>query len=136
MANEGTCAKCASPVAAGDRFCRQCGKAQVFVEMAVWKQFLLAIGTLFALFIALGAIVAAFEGFGFESDVELAVVQAAGGWDAVENVDCSRSSSDEAFVDRYRCKVDLYDAPCERWSVVVEPGTRIEAARAGAARAC
>jgi RNA polymerase subunit RPABC4/transcription elongation factor Spt4 len=136
MGSEGACRKCGSSVTAGDRFCRQCGKPQVFVEMAVWKQFLLAIGTLFALVTVLGTVAAAIEGFGFETDVEMAVAEGAGGWDEVDSVDCARSSSDDAFRDRYRCRVDLHDAPCERWKVTVEPGTKIEAARAGPARDC
>jgi zinc ribbon protein len=132
--SEDACTKCGNRVDANDRFCRYCGKAQVFVEMAVWKQFLLAIGTLVGLFLVVGAIFIAVEGI--ESDVEAAVAEAAGGRDTVEGVDCQRSSGDAEFEDRYRCKVTFYSAPCERWTVIVAPGRKLEAAQSARARDC
>jgi hypothetical protein len=105
-----SCPKCGTRVEQADNFCRSCGRPFVFVEMAVWKQFLLAIGTIFALVLALGGIVAAVEGF--DSEVEQIVVEAAGGWDEVESVDCSEQGER-----RHRCEVKLDSGGCELWAV-------------------
>jgi predicted nucleic acid-binding Zn ribbon protein len=128
------CPKCGSAIEPDDRFCRSCGKAQVFVEMAVWKQFALAIGSIVALLLVLGVIFAIVEGF--ENEIEAAVAEAAGGHDAVQSVDCSPSSPETQAVERYRCEVDFHEGPCEEWGVVLRPGEALGATRMGVASDC